>query len=77
MFWFINGFNSVLVDEGSVRLNLADVNGTTDPANWSLVTAIALPLPPTLLLLLVGLGGVALLRRRGSDTAGLAEARGA
>ena len=46
------------------------------PANWSRVTA--LPLPPTLLLLLVGLGGVALLRSAHPGTArGPAAARGA
>ena len=39
------------------------MSGNIDPANWTRVTA--LPLPPTLLLLLVGLGGVALLRRAG------------
>ena len=73
--WYINGYNTVLVDaEPSIQLSLFDVSGNIDPANWTRVTA--LPLPPTLLLLLVGLGGVALLRRRGSGTAGLAEARG-
>ena len=77
--WSINDLNLVLFDSGfSVVLLLADVDGPTDPANWSLVTATALPLPSTLLLLLVGLGGVALLRRAKPSTAGgVAEARGA
>ncbi len=74
--WFINGGNSVLNDRSlSIRLRLADVDGNLNPANWSRVTA--LPVPPTLLLLLVGLGGVALLHRAGPGAAGgLAEARG-
>ena len=73
--WFIDGFNAVLEDESSLQLNLADVQGILEPANWSRVTA--LPLPPTLLLLLVGLGGVALLCRAHPGTAGgLAAARG-
>ena len=71
IFWAINGFNSVLGDNGSLRLALADVVGTTDPGNWSRVTeATPLSLPPTLMLLLVGLAGVALLRRGGPGTAG-------
>ena len=64
--WFINGENPVLYDLplGVQRLFLADVDGITDPANWTLVTReTPLSLPSTLLLLLVGLGGVALLRR--------------
>lgn len=67
--WFINGGNSVLFDNSdpltisNVALFLPDVEGNIDPANWARVTA--LPLPPTLPLLLVGLGGVALLRRAG------------
>ena len=67
--WFINGRIPVLFDIRNVTsLELAGLgpvggpdNRMLDPANWSRVTA--LPLPPTLLLLLVGLGGVALLRR--------------
>ncbi len=75
--WFINGFNQVLLDDSqSLELFLADVGGNIDPANWTRLTA--LPLPPTLLLLLVGLGGVALLRRAHPVAAGgFAEARGA
>ena len=76
MNWFIDGSNFVLFDDDNfgptVQLGLADVEGITNPANWSRVTA--LPLPPTLLLLLVGLGGVALLCRAGFGTA---EARAA
>ena len=77
--WFINGENEVLFDDSlSVALSLANVQGVLDPANWSRVTATAIPLPPTLLLLLVGLAGVALLRRAKPGTAGgFAEARGA
>ena len=67
MNWFIKGSNFLLFDDDNfgptVALALADVEGITDPANWSRVAV--LPLPPTLLLLLVGLGGVALLRRAG------------
>lgn len=76
LWWFVSGFNAVLFDtSGEPALSLADIEGTTDPANWSRVAD--LPLPPTLLLLLVGLGGAALLRRTGPGTAGgLAEARG-
>lgn len=47
-------------------------SASTVSANWSRVIVTALPLPPTLLLL-VGLGGVALLRRAGP---GFAAARG-
>ena len=65
--WFINGANGVLFDDafsnGGFQLFLPNVQGNTDPANWTRVTALSLP--PTLLLLLVGLGGVALLRRAG------------
>ena len=64
--WVINGDNAVLFDLplGLLQLRLADVDGITNPANWTLVTqAVPLSLPSTLLLLLVGLGGVALLRR--------------
>ncbi len=71
LWWFVSGINAVLFDSsGEPALLLADIEGTTDPANWSRVTD--LPLPPTLPLLLVGLGGVALLRR-----ARTAAARGA
>ena len=74
--WSVNGGDPVL--SGGVFLLLTDAQGMLDPANWSLVTATALTLPPTLLLLLVGLGGVALLRRAGpGTTGGFAEARGA
>ena len=63
--WFINDFDVVLISGGprnpTLLLELANGDGITDPANWSRVTALSLP--PTLLLLLVGLGGVALLRR--------------
>ena len=76
LLWFINGFNPVLADDGDLSLYLSDVAGMRNPANWSRVTA--LPLPPTLLLLLVGLAGVALLRRAGPGHArGVIEARGA
>ena len=65
--WFINGANGVVFDNSisnsRFQLFLPDVQGNTNPANWSRVTA--LPLPPTLLMLLVGLVGVALLRRAG------------
>lgn len=76
LWWFISGINGVLFDSsGEPALLLADIEGITDPANWSRVTD--LPLPPTLLLLLVGLGGAVLLRRTGPGAAGgLAEARG-
>ena len=76
LYWYVNGFNAVLADEDvSLVLRLADVQGTTDPASWTLVTReTPLSLPPTLLLLLVGLGGVALLRRAGPR---FAELRGA
>ena len=77
MNWFIKGSNFLLFDDDNfgptVALALADVEGITYPANWSRVAV--LPLPPTLLLL-VGLGGVVLLRRAG-PAGGLAEARGA
>ena len=73
--WFINGRNPVLFDVGNVTsLELAGLgpvggpdNRMLDPANWTRVTA--LPLPPTLLLLLVGLGGLVLLRRGGPGVA--------
>ena len=76
LWWFISGLNAVVFDSsGEPALLLADIEGITDPANWSRVTD--LPLPPTLPLLLVGLGGVALLRRAGpGSTEGFAEARG-
>ena len=80
--WFINGANPVLSDNAfgfpsSLQLVLTDAQAMLDPANWTRVTATAISLPPTLLLLLVGLGGVALLRRAHPGTAGgFAEARG-
>ena len=80
MNWFIKGSNFLLFDDENfgptVALALADVEGITDPASWSRVAV--LPLPPTLLLLLAGLGGVALMRRGSPATTGaFAEARGA
>ena len=74
--WGIDGDNEVLFDApNTIALFLADVDGNTDPANWTLVTReTPLSLPPTLLLLLVGLGGVALLCRAGPR---FAEVRGA
>ena len=63
--WAINGFNAVLASD-TVEVRLEAVGGTIDPANWALVTReTPLSLPSTLLLLLVGLGGVILLRRGG------------
>ena len=75
--WAINGFNAVLLSD-TVELRLEAVGGTIEPENWTLVTqAVPLSLPSTLLLLLVGLGGVALLRRGAPGTVGgFAEARG-
>ena len=61
--WFINGRNDILVEDSSPFLLVVNARGILDSANWTRVTVTALPLPPTLLLLLVGLGGVALLRR--------------
>ena len=70
LFWFINGANPLLFDESRLlALSLAEVQGMSDPANWTRVTVTALPLPPTLLLLLVGLGGLVLLRRVGPGVA--------
>ena len=76
--WSITDANPVLFDGGALELFVAGTIGLTDPANWTRVTVTALPLPPTLLLLLVGLGGLVLLRRVGAGTAGgIAEPRGA
>lgn len=76
LLWYINGFNPVLADDDDLSLYLSDVAGMRNPDNWSRVTA--LPLPPTLPLLIVGLVGVVFLRRAGPGTArGFAEARGA
>ena len=75
--WTITDANPVLFDGDTLGLFVTNTIGLTDPANWSRVTSTALPLPPTLLLLIVGLGGVALLRRAGHGAAGgFAEARG-
>ena len=68
--WFVSGVEAVLLDDSSLTLFLADGGGTTDPANWTLVTEeTPLSLPPTLPLLLVGLGSVALARRRSANAA--------
>ncbi len=75
--WSINGFNPVLISD-TVELRLETVGGTIEPENWTLVTqAVPMSLPSTLLLL-VGLGGVALLCRGSPATTGaFAEARDA
>ena len=68
--WVINGGNPVLASD-TLELRLEAVDGITNPANWALVTeAVPMSLPSTLLLLLVGLGGVILLRRGGPGTTG-------
>ena len=68
LFWhFSTAYNIVLAEANSPLLLLGDPRGILDPANWSRVTALSLP--PTVLLLLVGLGGVALLRRGGPGVA--------
>ena len=70
----LDGLSAFLTYGGPSGEPAGSISGT---AVFSMVPT-ALSLPPTLLLLLVGLGGVALLRRAGSGTAGgFAEARGA